>query len=153
MTIEEKNIEISEMIGCFVREPDKHSKNDIPVEIPDRFGFYCEGFGYSQNPKSKKKLIHFLFDKPGMRGEPINWSYSKNLQFDSNADWQDETINFVEKDLGYQVETKQNEVLILNPYKKYVVKCSDVNKTRKEIMFDALFQLSQYIKKQSENKV
>ena len=151
MTTEEKNIEIAKMIGCFVRKPDKNSNNDIPVEIPDRFGFYCEGFGYSQNPKSKKKLIHFLFDNPGMRGEPINWSYSKNLQFDSNADWQDETINFVETELGYTIETKQNEVLISSPHKKPVVKYIDQTKSRKEIMFEALFQISQYIKQQSEN--
>ena len=147
MTTQEKNIAIAEMLECFVRNPSKNL-GEILVEIPKQYDFYCEGYGYTQRPKAEKYKVISL------SGEKIvtnftQWTNAKNLKFHSDANWQFEAIEFIEKyslEQNYSVEIIQNMCTVYCNSKESEELFTIIRNTKKEAIFEAIYQFSQYLK-------
>lgn len=104
------------------------------IQIAEMLGWEKGMLGEFTRPDTKA-------NKEGM----INIIPPFGLKFDTDANWQFEAIDWVEKQ-GYPVTVCQEYCQIDTNYQPYneIIGCEGKNK--KEAIFKALFQFSQYLK-------
>ncbi len=148
ITLEEKNIEISIMLGWFVRKPFKHNKDKLIVEIYDRT-IITEGFGISQNPERYNSNT--------------NWLYTNNLKFHSDWNWLMKAIDFIKN--KYEIKSYNHVLNELNHFLNhlYITKefnvegylklinsmCYQIIDTQEDL-FEAVYLYSQWLKLDKE---
>lgn len=127
MTTEEKNIAIAEMLGakltCY------YHNTTTGFKMEQMIGDIVEKL---------KSLNHLPIGQHILNGIDI-----KYLKFHSDANWQFEALEYVNTQ-GYYATSYPNTCEIENDDKSYY-KISQGH-TRKEAIFEALYQFSQYLK-------
>lgn len=128
MTVQEKNIEIAKMLGW---------KYVSSIDVKDKIYHQSIKAGwYSRLPKA----LHYKINGLLYKGRSHN-----DLKFHSDANWQFEAIEYIEN-LGYIFDIGKNCANIFqDKYPNKEIVNSNKN-NRKEAIFEALFQFSQYIK-------
>jgi len=121
MTTQEKNIEIAKMLGA-VREE-----------------------WYPSNKDTGSTGIYFAMPQKQYFPNGERYCGDTFLKFDTDANWQFEAIDWVEKQ-GYPVTVCQEYCQIDTNFQPYNEIIGYEGKNKKEAIFEALFQFSQYLK-------
>ena len=137
MTTQDKNIAIAEMLGWkYVTWMDRRD---------EKYGKTIYEGWYSRVPNIYNRKIN---------GELYKGRSHNNLKFHSDANWQDEAIEWIQQQdvIGAKYASNYNVVvdcfgcyIETTGYHSWTVVRVE-NENRKETIFEALYQFSQYLK-------
>lgn len=131
VTDEQKNIAIAEMLGA-VKE-NWYPPNKDNETTGDYYIFPHTLYEYIEEGKTKQ--YRWYPDNVRQHGD-------SKLKFHSDANWQYEAIDWVEAQ-GYRVQSYTYGCYIVNVDEQVITYDGD---NRKEAIFEALYQFSQYLK-------
>lgn len=154
MTTEEKNMAIASMVKGinYKTEVTKYEygmdyrsgyeKTTIYSNMPPKLVSKEDKFG------SQLLATYVDYFESEEQEEGFKWHYG--LSYDTDANWQYEAIEWIEKDKKYRVSIAGNNCWInkMDYGAEIIATEQDFEGSKKEAIFEVLYQFSQYIKNQ-----